>query len=333
MADVLCLGEMLVDWVCTKPGEDLDLATTFTKAPGGAPANVAVGLARQGVSAAFIGRISKDAFGKCLIKTLEDERVDTTGVVLDAEAQTRMAYVVTLANGDRKLAEFSKISVADSRLQPADLREEQFSNARALHFGSISMICAPAAEATRAAIELAMKHDLLISFDPNVRLGLWNSEDVCRNTIVSTLKFAHLVKINLDELEFLTGSREFSAAEKFRREQNIPLLIITLDAQGSLICCADGQKLIPGFAIDFLEATGAGDGFVSGLLRGLLEILPRAADKRQALAMLKLENLSKIAVRANAVGALACTRAGAIPALPRSEEVKLFLERHTPKLP
>jgi len=331
LANVLCLGEMLVDWVSTKPGEELDVATAFTKAAGGAPANVAVGLARQGVKAAFIGRISKDAFGKWLKKTLDDEGVDTAGVVLDGEAQTRMAYVVTLANGDRKLAEFSNISVADTRLEPADLREQQFSDARALHFGSISMICDPAAAATRAAINLALKHKLLISFDPNVRLGLWNSEEVCRNTILSTLKFAHLVKINLDELEFLSGSREFSAAETLRQEHNIPLLIITLDAQGSLISCQSGQKIIAGFEIDFVEATGAGDGFVSGLLLGLLEALSTAADKRQAIAKLSIEQLSEIALRANAVGALACTRAGAIPALPSASEVKLFLQRHTAK--
>src|SRR5579883_1708261 len=116
MADVLCLGEILVDWVCTSAGAELSNAQTFTKAPGGAPANVAVGLARQGQSSAFIGRVSTDEFGKWLKAILEEEGIDTSGTIVDPDAQTRMAYVVTLENGDRKLAEFSKISVADSRL-------------------------------------------------------------------------------------------------------------------------------------------------------------------------------------------------------------------------
>lgn len=326
MADFLCLGEILVDWVSTAPGSELCEAMSFTKAPGGAPANVAVGLARQGAKAAFLGRVSTDEFGKWLKTILEDEGIDTTGTVVDPDAQTRMAYVVTMSNGDRKLAEFSKISVADSRLSPDDLKEAQFADAKALHFGSISLIASPAAEATRAALELAEQHKLLISYDPNVRIGLWPSPEVCKNTILSTLKLAHLVKINLDELEFLTGSREFEAAESLRKEHNLPLLIITLDYDGAFFTTDKGQKTIAGFQVDFVEATGAGDGFVSGVLYGLIKELAAATDKRAALRALSLEKISEIVRRANAIGALTCTRAGAIPALPKQDEVKTFLE-------
>ncbi|MBX9685825.1 MAG: carbohydrate kinase, partial [Candidatus Obscuribacterales bacterium] len=283
MSDFLCLGEILVDWVCTSVGFELAEAQSFTKAPGGAPANVAVGLARQGAKAAFIGRVSTDEFGKWLKNILEEEGIDTNGTVVDSEAQTRMAYVVTLQNGDRKLAEFSKISVADSRLSPDDLKEAQFAEAKALHFGSISLIADPAAAATKTAIELASQHNLLISYDPNVRIGLWPSPDVCKHTILSTLKFAHLVKINLDELEFLTGSREFQAAENLRKEHNLPLLIITLDSQGAYFATDKGSKTVGGFEIKFMEATGAGDGFVSGILKGLVEEVGTATDKRNAL--------------------------------------------------
>ncbi len=325
MADVLCLGEILVDWVCTSAGAELSDAQSFTKAPGGAPANVAVGLARQGSSAAFIGRVSTDEFGKWLKSILEEEGIDTTGTVVDPEAQTRMAYVVTLQNGDRKLAEFSRISVADSRLSPGDLKEAQFASARALHFGSISLIASPATEATHTALELARQYKLLISYDPNVRIGLWPSKDVCKHTILSTLKFADLVKINLDELEFLTGSREFQAAEALRKEHNLPLLIITLDSQGACFLTDQGQRTVPGFEVEFKEATGAGDGFVSGVLSGLVQEIGTATDKREAIKNLSLAKIEEIVRRANAIGALTCTKPGAIPALPKQEEVKTFL--------
>ncbi len=326
MADVLCLGEILVDWVCTRQGEELDEAREFTKAPGGAPANVAVGLARQGVKAAFLGRVSTDSFGRWLKAILEEEGIDTAGTVVDEDAQTRMAYVVTLANGDRKLAEFSKVSVADSRLAPGDLKESQFASAQALHFGSISLIATPAADATKAAIELATQHNLLISYDPNVRIGLWPSPEVCKHTILSTLKLAHLVKINLDELEFLTGSREFAAAETLRKEHNLPMMIITLDSDGAYFATDSVQKTVPGFKVDFVEATGAGDGFVSGILAGLIKEIAGATDKRKALSSLSAEKITQIVRHANAVGALTCTRKGAIPALPKLEEVKKFLD-------
>lgn len=327
MSDVLCLGEILVDWVCTEVGAELNDAKSFTKAPGGAPANVAVGLARQGVNAAFLGRVSTDEFGQWLKKILELDGIDTSGTIVDADAQTRMAYVVTMANGDRKLAEFSKVSVADSRLTPDDLSEKQFANASILHFGSISAIADPAKAATQTAIELATKHKLLISYDPNVRIGLWPTPERCRNTILSTLKSTDLVKINLDELEFLTGSREFEAAEKLRQEHDLPLLIITLDSEGAYFACENGNKTVNGFKVNFVEATGAGDGFVSGILTGLLAELKGTTDKRNALKNLSIEKISEIVRRANAIGALACTKPGAIPALPRQNEVKQFLEQ------
>lgn len=327
MADVLCLGEILVDWVCTAIGEELDTAEVFTKAPGGAPANVAVGLARQGVSTAFIGRVAGDCFGTWLKKLLEDEAIDTTCTVIDPQANTRMAYVVTTQSGDRKLAEFSRIACADAQLHEEDLQRGSFERGCILHFGSISLISEPARTATLKAVEYAKAHGMLVSYDPNVRLGLWPSPQQCRTTILETLSLADFVKINLDELEFLTGSRELAAAEALRCQHNIALLIITLDAQGSHILVSHGSRTVAGFEIDLVEATGAGDGFVSGVISGLLPHVKSATNRREALINLQLDVLSAILKRANAVGAIACTKAGAIPALPRTTEIDAFLTR------
>ncbi len=333
MADVLCLGEILVDWVCTTQGAELEQAQSFTKAPGGAPANTAVGLARQGVKTGFIGRVSQDNFGHWLKAVLKEDHIDVTGVVEDPAAQTRMAYVVTMQNGDRKLAEFSKISCADTLLQPGDLKENMFAKASVLHFGSISLISNPAAEATKKAVELARKHKMLISYDPNVRLALWPSEKACKDTILNTLSLADLVKINEDELEFLTGSRTIEAAQALREKHKLPLLIVTLDLRGAMFFHASGSKNVRGFQIDLLEATGAGDGFNSGVIAGLLPYIGKeknaaALNKsscRAILESLDIEKLEQIIQRANAIGAITCTKAGAIPALPTKEEVDSFL--------
>lgn len=323
MTDVLCLGEILVDWVCTTVGAELDTATVFTKAAGGAPANVAVGLARQDVKAAFLGRVSFDAFGTWLKSILETEGVDNRGIIVDSHSQTRMAYVVTTESGDRKLAEFSRINVADAQLHPDDLNEQMFATAKILHFGSISLIQSPAAEATRAAIALAQKHGLMISFDPNVRLGLWSSAEACKETILETLPVADIVKINVDELEFLTGSRDLDSAVGLQQQHDIGLMVVTLDADGAFVCNNSGSLKVAGFPVKMIEATGAGDGFVSGILK---EVLLRTSQSPTPLSDLPLEHLSEIIQYANAVGALACTKAGAIPALPTLAEVKSFLE-------
>ena len=327
MADVLCLGEILVDWVCTTVGADLDRAQSFTKAAGGAPANTAVGLARQGISTGFIGRVSDDEFGRWLKSVLEADNIDCSNVVVDPDAQTRMAYVVTTASGDRKLAEFTKIACADARLEPGDMREESFVQASALHFGSISLISSPAREATQKAVELSKANNMLVSYDPNVRLGLWGSPEICRETILDTLKWADICKINEDELAFLTGSRSLEAAEKLREEHDIALFIVTLDSRGAFFAHKSGSKTVPGFHVVLVEATGAGDGFNSGVLTGLLETVKGAPDRLKALNALSLSDLEKIIRRANAVGALTCTRPGAIPALPTKIEVVEFLDQ------
>jgi len=326
MSDVLCLGEVLVDWVSTAVGFELDKAQTFTKAPGGAPANTAVGLARQGVSTAFIGRVSDDEFGHWLKATLEAEGIDVSLTVVDPDAQTRMAYVVTTARGDRKLAEFTKIACADARLESNDLKPEFFAKAKALHFGSISMICNPADSATQKAVELAKANNLLISYDPNVRLGLWSTPDDCKTKILNTLAWADLVKINEDELSFLTGSKEIHAAEALRKQHDIPLLIVTLDSRGAYFCCEKGSRTVPGFEVMLLEATGAGDGFNSGVISGLLAVLKEEQNRREALRHLSVDVIAQIVRRANAIGAITCTKAGAIPALPTHTEVEQFLK-------
>jgi sugar/nucleoside kinase (ribokinase family) len=331
MSDVLCLGEILVDWVCTSVGSELPDAVQFTKAPGGAPANTAVGLARQGIETGFIGRVSKDAFGEWLKAVLRDNNIDVSGTIEDSQAQTRMAYVVTMSNGDRKLAEFSRIACADTRLQSEDLDAKQFARASILHFGSISLIEEPAKSSTEKAVALAKENGMLASYDPNVRLSLWPSESACRDAILKTLHWGDIVKINEDELKFLTGSRDHEEADKLRRENNIGLMIVTLDSRGAYISTAHGSKIVPGFSVKLVEATGAGDGFNAGVLGGLLAHVKSVKDRRAALDALSLEVILEIIHRANAIGALACTRPGAIPALPTKAELDAFLSQQTVK--
>lgn len=327
MADVLCLGEILVDWVCTTVGAELDQAQMFTKAAGGAPANTAVGLARQGIPTAFVGRISDDAFGRWLRSILENEGINVDGAILDPTAQTRMAYVVTTATGDRKLAEFSRVACADTKLMPNDLKQHLFAMGSVLHFGSISLIESPAAEATKKAVELARANKMLVSYDPNVRISLWPSRETCKQTILGTMSWADVVKINEDELEFLTGSRESQAADQLRADHNLPLLIITLDSRGAYFVTKHGGRSVPGFKVELVEATGAGDGFNSGVIGGLLPLIKPSPDKREALIELDQDTLADIISTANAIGAITCTKAGAIPALPTREEIDSFLKK------
>lgn len=336
MANILCLGEMLVDWVCTTKGAALSNAELFTKAPGGAPANTAVSLARQGIQTAFLGRIACDHFGAWLREVLVQNGIDISGMVEDPEAQTRMAYVITNTHGDRILADFTKIAAADTRLKPTDLKTAMFAKASILHFGSISLIHYPSAAATKKAVKLARDHQMLISYDPNIRIGLWENPTVCRSKILNTLCWADVVKINEDELKFLTGSCSLASAETFFQQNKLALLLITLGDKGASIIHSSGTRIVSGFKIKLKDPTGAGDGFNAGILAGLHKHitdtekrLGKVIDRRKIVESLTLDDLESIVKRANAIGALTCTKVGAIPALPNHEEIETFLAVNT----
>src|SRR5919106_2687352 len=172
MADVICLGEVLIDFVPTVTPTTLIEAPAFRKAPGGAPANVAVALARLDRPSAFMGMTGDDPFGRFLELTLGEAGVDTGPLRFTAEARTALAFVSLRADGERQFM-FYRHPSADMLLRPEDVDEAAIRAARALHFGSISLISEPSRGATLHAIEVARDAGCLISCDPNLRLALW----------------------------------------------------------------------------------------------------------------------------------------------------------------
>jgi fructokinase len=143
---------------------------------------------------------------------------------------------------------------------------------------------------------------------------------------LSTLRWADLVKINEDELEFLTGSRELAAAKELRIRHSLSILLVTLGADGAHFITDRGAGTVQGFQTKYVEATGAGDGFTAGIISGILPHTRKATDRQLALGNISVENWGRIVQRANAIGALACTKVGAITALPTAEEVVAFLQ-------
>jgi fructokinase len=315
MADVIALGELLIDFVPTVSGVSLIEAPAFQKAPGGAPANVAVGLAKLGASAGFLGKVGDDAFGHFLAQTLAEHGVDISGVRFDPEARTALAFVSLRADGEREFM-FYRHPSADMRYRPDEVDIEALRRAKIFHFGSISLIGEPSRSATLLAVQTARESGLRISFDPNLRLNLWRSEDEARQRVLETLPLAQVVKIAEEELHFLTGIAGLEAAARALWRPGLELLVVTLGAAGCRYFTAEGSGEAGGFTVQPVDTTGAGDGFVAGLLYGLLHS-PESPPP--------LDRLYEICRFANAVGALTTTRRGAIPALPTLLEVRTFM--------
>jgi fructokinase len=315
MADVICLGELLIDFVPTVTPTSLVDAPAFKKAPGGAPANVAVGLARLDVSSAFMGKVGDDPFGHFLADTLAAAGVDVGPLSFTSQARTALAFVSLRADGDREFM-FYRHPSADMLLTPEEIDVTALRAARALHFGSISLISEPSRSATLHAIEVAKQAGCLISCDPNLRLPLWPDATSARDGMLLGLSKAQLVKISDSELKFLTGSDDPSAARAQLWSEDTALMVITGGHEGCLYLTADRGGHVAGFSVDAIDATGAGDGFVAGILQGVVRDPGIVRDET------RLRTLCRFA---NAVAALATTERGAIPAMPRRDQVQRLL--------
>jgi fructokinase len=295
--------------------------SAFLPKPGGAPANVAVAVARLGKESAFIGKVGDDAFGHFLIATLEREGVETKGMRVAAEARTTMAFI---AKPDAYSAEFVfyRNPGADMLLRADELDGDLLAQTKALHIGSISLISEPSRSATQEAARLAKEAGALISFDVNYRPSLWPKPEEAVSVIEAMLPQADLVKVNEEELELLSGTGDLNGGSEQLLAKGPTICVVTLGADGSYFRSPQGEGRIPPFSVETVDAVGCGDAFTAGLLSRLTGY----DDLQEALAP---EALAANLRYANAVGALTALTRGTIPALPTAEAVKGFLEERT----
>ncbi|MEK4563528.1 carbohydrate kinase [Alkalihalobacillus sp. FSL R5-0424] len=311
---VISLGELLVDMI---PIDQENI--NYQKSPGGAPANVAVGVSRLGVESYFIGSVGSDLLGNFLKKTLQSFGVHTHGLKQTTLAKTPLVFVELAEDGERSF-EFLIDQSADQLLSADDLDESLFKQAKILHIGSISTIHQTSRAATHKAIHLAIENGMLVSFDPNIRLSIWPDELSALEQIKAVLLTSDIVKLSEEELEFLTSETDETAAVLKLKDYAIPLLIITKGEQGCSFYTNTHKVNIPAFKVSTVNTTGAGDAFVSSVLAELNH-------SKVALQELQPETLKQIGTFAAVSGALAASTKGAMTALPTREEVLAFLER------
>ncbi|KAJ6370469.1 hypothetical protein OIU76_028699 [Salix suchowensis] len=229
---IVSFGEMLIDFVPTVSGVSLAEAPGFVKAPGGAPANVAIAVTRLGGKAAFVGKLGDDEFGNMLAGILKENGVIATGISFDTGARTALAFVTLRADGEREFM-FYRNPSADMLLRPEELNLELIRSAKVFHYGSISLIVEPCRSAHLQAMKVAKDAGALLSYDPNLRLPLWPSEEEAREQIMSIWDEADVVKVSDNELEFLTGSDKIDdETAMLLWRPNFKLLLVTLGEKG-----------------------------------------------------------------------------------------------------
>lgn len=315
--DVICLGELLVDMFPAELGRYLGDVTAFHPKPGGAPANVAVCLARLGIESAFIGKVGDDAFGHHLAAVMAREGVETKGIRFDEEARTTLAFI---ARPDPNHAEFLfyRNPGADARFQAGDLDLEMLSDTRIFHFGSLSLVEDPILSALLLALKTVVEAGAMVSMDVNYRPSLWENPAAARDAIMAIIPSVNMLKVNDDELKLLSGSSDVETGSQRLLEAGPEIIIITMGEDGSYFRTKAGFGHVAAFQVETVDSTGCGDAFIAGVLARMIELL----DGRQRLFEAQMLSILRFA---NAVGAITATREGVIPALPTRDEVMDFL--------
>lgn len=309
--DVVALGELLIDF--TENGLSAQGNPMLEANPGGAPCNVLAMLNKLGKKTAFIGKVGDDNFGHMLAKTVEESGTDVTNLLFDKKVGTTLAFVHTKEDGDREFS-FYRNPGADMMLKKEEVMEDVIRAGRIFHFGTLSSTHPGVREATRHALEVAKDAGLLISFDPNLREPLWDSLEDARAEIAYGLSKCDILKISDNEMEFMTGTDDYTKGVEILRETyDIPLIFVTLGKDGSRAYYKDLiVEVAPFLQEHTIETTGAGDTFEACALNYVLE---------HGLDDLTENDLKELLTFANAGASLITTRKGALRVMPAKDEV------------
>ena len=311
MIDIITLGELLID--LTQRGSDENGNGEFTAYPGGAPANVAVAASRLGATTGFIGKVGDDAFGRSLADTLKKDNVDIKGLYYDDYQPTTMAIVSVDESGERDFSFYRKPG-ADTQLTVDEAVEALADLPKILHVGSLSMTTSPGKEACVEAVKYAKDNGSVISYDPNYRAALWDSEEHAIEMMKVLLPYADILKVSDEEMVMLTGTDDFEAGSRVLAEYGCGLVMVTLGSDGVFVRMGSHTATVPGFSVEVADTNGAGDTFLGAMLMQIAKGVNGAEDVwKQLLDMVRY---------ANKAASLTCSRHGAIPAMPTLAEME-----------
>ena len=311
MIDVVALGELLIDFAAK--GTDASGYPTLAANPGGAPGNFLAALNAYGRKTAFLGKVGNDTFGHLLIKTLQDARIETRGIVVDDSVFTTLAFVTFDESGDRSFS-FARKPGADTQLAWEEIDKGLIDEARVFHFGTLSLTDEPVRSATRRAVAYAKAQGKLITCDPNLREPLWPSMDAAREQMLWSLRQADVVKISDNEVDFLWGCTPEEGADRLLGECGVSLAMVTLGPDGCLLKTKQAAFRTACPKVHPVDTTGAGDIFGGSALARLLEL-------EKPICALTEGDLAYIGRFASAAASLSTETVGGIPSIPQKQAV------------
>ena len=320
---ILCFGEALID-MHGDGNDGQGFAQHFLPFAGGAPANVAVAVARLGGHARFAGMLALDRFGDFLLHSLQAAGVDTADVARTGEANTALAFVTLDARGERSFS-FYRPPSADLLFRAEHFRAQAFEDTAAFHVCSNSLTDPNLAAATLEGMQRARRAGALVSFDLNLRPALWPRGSEPRTYAWPALHLADVVKLSAEEFDWLATDGEQALLDRLWTGCT-RLLVVTDGPQPLRWYHPDAEGELPCYNVPMIDSTGAGDAFVGGLLQQMAtqEITPKNLDAWVGT----LPRLHAALRYASACGAVAVMRHGSFAAMANASEAEHFMETH-----
>ena len=304
---ILCIGEALIDMICTDTGLSLSKGEHFLKKPGGAPTNVAAAIAALGGDVLLSAKVGADPFGQQLIDVMKDFGVSTIWMVQDKNSFTTFAFVSLMKDGER---DFVFNRGADGQLSESDLEGIDLDECSIIHFGSATaFLPGPLQHAYKSLLQKALDKNIFISFDPNYRQLLWKTNT---GTFIEQswnfMRQCHFCKVSDEEAMLLTGSASVFDAATILSEKTSATFAITLGKAGTLLVHQKNKITVPGIPVKPIDTTGAGDAFVGAVLYQLSRF------SLQVIQALSSEDWKEIISNGNKAGARTCEYMGAMEA-------------------
>lgn len=304
---ILCIGEALIDMICTDTNTPLSKGEHFLKKTGGAPTNVAAAIAALGGKVALAAKVGKDPFGTQLIDVMKGFDVDTTFMLQDASHFTTIAFVSLMDNGERDFV-FSR--GADGQLSESDIAAINLDDYNIVHFGSATgFLEGPLQQAYTSLLQRAIDHNCCISFDPNYRHLLFkdNTESFVQQSWYF-LKNCHFFKVSDEEAMLLTNTKTVEEAATTLLQQTTATFAITLGKDGTMLGFNNRTEIIQSIPIKPIDTTGAGDAFTGAVLYQLKDMT------LSTIKALTIAQWQQIIAKANKAGARTCEYMGAMEA-------------------
>lgn len=316
MKKLCTIGEALLDFVPVEKGRKLKDVVSFKRVVGGAPVNVAGAVAKLGGSSKVFTQVGNDAFGDHIIETLAGCNIDVSNITQSDDYETSLAFVSLSDDGDRDF-KFYRKNAADLYFDQSNIKEGALADCGVLHFCSVDLVDSLMRKSHDKLIRMAIDRNVFISFDPNLRLSLWDKEDELKETVNDYIEYADILKIADDELEFIFGCDSIDEVLPQLFAGRCKLLIYTKGKNGAEIYTKDFKVSSEGYTVEAVDATGAGDSFIGALLYRILK-------SEKDLEEYTSEELTEYLDFANLYAAYTVTQIGALSAMATHETLEDF---------